>query len=136
MKKLYALRGASQCENTVKDITDQIAAMYDELLTVNKLDETEIVSVIFSVTSELTAANPCTALRKSGRAGELSLFSVQEPECDGSVERIVRVIVHCYLDENRMPRHVYRNGAEVLRPDRAGAKGLYQRMAQLKNNSL
>ena len=136
MKKLYALRGASQCLNTVKDISSQIAVMYDELLNFNKLEEKEIVSVIFSVTGDLTAANPCTALRKSGRAGELSLFSVLEPECAGSVERIVRVIIHCYLDEGQKPRHVYRNGAEVLRPDRAVIKGLYQRMMDLKNNSL
>jgi len=120
MKRLYALRGAVQCENTEKDICGQIALMYDELLGANKLDEKDIVSVIFSVTSDITAANPCSALRKTGRAvGDTALFSVQEPECRGSVERIVRVIIHCYLNEDASIRHVYRNGAEVLRPDRS-----------------
>jgi len=119
MKKLYALRGAVQCENTEKDICEQIALMYDELLSANRLDEKDIVSVIFSVTKDLDAANPCSALRKSGRAvGDTALFSVQEPDSRGSVERIVRVIIHCYLDEGAAVRHVYRNGAEVLRPDR------------------
>ena len=118
MKKLYALRGASQCKNNEEDISRQTAIMYDELLNANKLDEIQIVSVIFSVTSDLDAVNPCTALRKSGRAGELSLFSVQEPQSKNSLERTVRVIVHCYLDEGSEAQHVYRNGAEVLRPDR------------------
>jgi len=123
MKRLYALRGASQCENTEKDICEQIALMYDELLSANKLDEKDIVSVIFSVTNDLDAANPCSALRKSGRAtGDTALFSVQEPDSRGSLERIVRVIIHCYLDEGVKVRHVYRNGAEVLRPDRATAQ--------------
>jgi chorismate mutase len=49
----------------------------------------------------------------------MALFSVQEPYCKNSVERIIRVIIHCYLDEGSKVRHVYRNGAEVLRPDRA-----------------
>jgi len=123
MKKLYALRGAVQCENTEKDICEQIALMYDELLCANKLDEENIVSVIFSVTADLNAANPCSALRKGGRAtGDTALFSVQEPESRGSVERIIRVIIHCYLDEGAAVRHVYRNGAEVLRPDRSRKK--------------
>jgi len=120
VKKLYALRGAVQCENTEKDICEQIALMYDELLGANKLDEEDIVSVIFSVTDDLDAANPCSALRKGGRAaGDTALFSVREPDCRGSIERVVRVIIHCYLDEGIKVRHVYLGGAEVLRPDRA-----------------
>ena len=118
MKKLFALRGAAQCENTQDDIINQISLMYDELLRANNLEEIDIVSVIFSVTPDLDALNPSTALRKNGRAGELALFSVQEPLCNNSVERIVRVIIHCYLEEDAKPHHVYRNGAEVLRPDR------------------
>jgi chorismate mutase len=118
MKKLYALRGAVQCENTEDDMSLQITIMYDELLKLNKLEEADIVSIIFSVTDDLYAVNPCTALRKSGRAGELPLFSTQEPNCKNSVERIVRVLIHCYLDEESIAEHVYRNGAQVLRPDR------------------
>jgi len=119
MKRLFALRGATQCENTEEDICRQIGLMYDELLLLNKLEEGEIVSVIFSVTGGLDAVNPCSALRKDGRAtGDTALFSVQEPDCKNSVERIIRIIIHCYLDEGSKVRHVYRNGAEVLRPDR------------------
>jgi len=120
MKRLYALRGATQCENKENDICSQIAIMYDELLKINKLNECEIVSVIFSVTGDLDAVNPSSALRKNGRAKDLSLFSVLEPESKNSLERTVRVIIHCYLDEGAKVCHVYRNGAEVLRPDRAG----------------
>ena len=118
MKKLFALRGAVQCENNHDDIVNQISLMYDDLLCANNLREDDIVSVIFSVTSDLDALNPSTALRKSGRAGELALFSVQEPQCVNSAERIVRVIIHCCLEEGSKPCHVYRNGAQVLRPDR------------------
>ena len=119
MKKLYALRGATQCLNEADDIKGQIAVMYDELLSSNRLGEEDIVSIIFSVTGDLDAINPCTALRKTGRAGEAALFSAAEPVYQGSFERTVRVLIHCYLDEGIKVNHVYRNGAEVLRPDRA-----------------
>lgn len=122
MKRLFALRGATQCENTTEDICGQVKLMYDELLSENKLSEDEIVSVIFSITSDLTAANPSAALRKTGRGKDLSLFSAVEPEHKGSLERTVRVLIHCYLDEGSTVRHVYRNGAEVLRPDRVYAE--------------
>ncbi|MCL2764914.1 MAG: chorismate mutase [Treponema sp.] len=120
MKRLYALRGAVQCENTQDDICNQVALMYEELLHLNGLDEEGIVSVIFSVTCDIDAVNPCTVLRKRcGAANSLALFSVQEPQCKNSLERTIRIIIHCYLEEGANVKHVYRNGAEVLRPDRS-----------------
>ena len=119
MKKLYALRGAVRCENNEDDICRQIGQMYDEILSKNSLKEDDIVSIIFSVTRDLDAINPSAALRKYGRAcGDEALFSVQEPDCKNSLERTARVIIHCYLEEGVKIKHVYRNGAEVLRPDR------------------
>ncbi|GHV96558.1 chorismate mutase [Spirochaetia bacterium] len=125
MKKLYALRGATQCLNTIEDIGEQTARLYDELLTQNKLvddgkfADDDIVSLIFSVTRDLDAANPAAALRRSGRGQNLALFVVQEAETAGALERTIRILIHCYLEEGSIPRHVYRNGAEILRPDRS-----------------
>ena len=118
MKKMYALRGAVRCDNTKEDICKQVNCMYDELLLSNMLDEKDIVSVMFTVTEDVNVLNPCTALRQGGRAGESALFCSQEPKIIGSLERVIRVIVHCYLKDESVPVHVYRNGAEVLRPDR------------------
>jgi chorismate mutase len=121
MKKLYALRGATRCENTQENICAQVADMYDEMLALNKLKEEDIVSIIFTVTPDLNVINPCTALRKTGRAGtDTALFSAQEPQYANSLERTIRVLIHCYLEDDSKVKHVYRNGAEVLRPDRIG----------------
>jgi chorismate mutase len=43
---------------------------------------------------------------------------VREAETADAFPRVIRALVHCYLPEGSEPRHVYRNGAEVLRPDR------------------
>jgi chorismate mutase len=119
-KRLFALRGATQCKNEAEDITEQAGRLYDELLAQNKVAEPDIVSILFSVTADLDALNPATALRRYGRAGEASLMVLQEAAAQGGLERTLRLMIHCYLDEAARVRHVYRNGAEVLRPDRAG----------------
>ena len=114
-KRLFALRGAVQCENTPLDIQKQIIETYDTLLARNNLSEDDIVSVVFSVTSDLDAKNPATALRQEGRAVNAPLFVTQEAYFSGSLERVIRLLIHCYLDAE--PVHIYRNGAELLRPD-------------------
>jgi len=117
-KRLFALRGATQCVNNPEDIQKQVLKMYDELLLNNNLTEKDLVSVIFSVTADLDAKNPASALRQGGRALSTALFVTQEAHFTGSLERVIRLLIHCYLDVSAIPVHVYRNGAEVLRPDR------------------
>jgi chorismate mutase len=124
-KKLFALRGAAQCFNTREDIEMQTITLYDGLLQKNGLEEKDIVSVVFSVTKDLDAENPAAALRRSGRAADLSLFAVQEAFTRGGLERTIRALIHCYLNEKATARHIYRNGAEILRPDRAEKKETY-----------
>lgn len=119
MKKLFALRGAVQCANNEEDITTQVSRMYDIILSSNSITEEDIVSLQFSVTDDIDAANPAAALRKSGRAENLSLFTLQEARSQNSLPRVIRCMIHCYMGENAEPRHVYINGAEVLRPDRS-----------------
>ena len=119
-KRLYGLRGAAQCMNSAEDIRRQVSLLYDSLLEKNRLAPDDIVSVIFSQTADLDALNPAAALRQSGRAGELALFALREAEtADDPLARVVRVLIHCYLPQGAQPCHVYRNGAEILRPDRA-----------------
>lgn len=119
MKRLIALRGATCCRNDTDDITAQVVALYDELLARNQLREPDIVSLIFSVTRDLDAMNPAAALRHSGRAANLALFAVQEAETRDSLAQTMRVLIHCYMDDDLTPCHVYQNGAEILRPDRS-----------------
>ncbi|MDR1618195.1 MAG: chorismate mutase [Treponema sp.] len=120
-KKVTALRGAARCLNSREDIAGQVSALYDELLRANGLAEGDIVSLIFSMTPDLDALNPASALRQSGRAPDLALFALQEAAVQGGLDGVIRVLIHCYLDEKARPVHVYRNGAEILRPDRGNA---------------
>jgi chorismate mutase len=126
MKRVFGIRGAAKVLNEEADIVKQLAALYDKMLQLNKLNEEDIISIIFSVTDDITAKNPAAALRQSGRAGEAALFSTQEPRTDGAPQGFIRVLTHCYLDEGAKPHHVYTNGAEILRPDWGGTAAVKQ----------
>ncbi|MDR3162220.1 MAG: chorismate mutase, partial [Spirochaetaceae bacterium] len=117
-KRLFALRGATRSLNDEEDIIRQVSALYDELLARNRLEEGDIVSVIFSVTADIDVLNPAAALRRSGRAADIALFVVQEAHFPDALDRTIRVLIHCYMSSAAVPRHSYLNGAEVLRPDR------------------
>jgi chorismate mutase len=117
-KKLRAIRGAFQCRNEAEDLEAQLIRVYDEILTKNTLEEADIVSLVFSVTGDLDALNPAAALRRSGRGRELALFCVPEASFREGLDHAIRLLLHVYMEEESPVQHVYRNGAEVLRPDR------------------
>lgn len=122
-KKLFALRGAVFCTNDPGDMERRTGELYDALLERNNLDEGDIVSLVFSLTADLDAANPAAVLRRSGRAADLALFCVQEAAVQGSPAGVIRSLLHCYLPAAATPRHAYLNGAESLRPDRGSMAG-------------
>ena len=117
-KRLYGLRGAVCCINDPDDIGLRVAQLFDALVADNGIAEEDIVSLVFSVTPDLTSRNPAAALRKSGRGGDLALFSVQESAADGGLPGVIRVLLHCYVPSGATLKHAYLNGAEILRPDR------------------
>lgn len=81
-----------------------------------------IVSIIFSLTADLTAANPATALRRHGYV-ETPLFCTQEAQVDGGMPRMLRVLLTFESLEHRRLVPIYLDGAESLRPDLQGESG-------------
>ena len=86
----------------------------------NNLQAQDIVNIQYTVTSDLTALNPATALRKSDIGIDVShvpLFCSQEPEIEGMLKKVIRVMITVYMKEGSSPVNIYTGGAEVLRPD-------------------
>lgn len=117
--RLFGLRGAVRCSNDPDDIERWVCVLYDAILERNGLEEGDLVSVIFTVTSDLDAVNPAAALRRSGRAADVSLFCAAEAQVRGGLPGLIRVLAHAYAREDLAPQHPYLNGAEMLRPDRS-----------------
>ena len=121
MKRLFALRAATCAKNSAESIAESVVAMCSELFTRNNLSGDDIVSLQFSLTSDLDEINPCAALRKnysgSVDVSRIPLFCTQEAVVKNALPRVIRLIAHVYMEESAAPVHVYTRGAEALRPE-------------------
>jgi chorismate mutase len=114
-----AVRGAIQVQaNTRTAIEEATVRLVGEVLRVNAIAENQLVSILFSLTDDLSAANPATALRRIGFVAT-PLFCVQEAKIDGAMSKVVRVMVTWDSPERRTAVPVYLDGAETLRRDLA-----------------
>jgi len=114
---VMAVRGAIKvAENSRDSIRESVKKLIENLASENRFIEDDVVSLVFSLTKDITALNPATALRETGFSG-VPLFCAQEPEYEGSVPGIIRVLVTLNIEERREAVPVYLDGAEMLRTD-------------------
>jgi chorismate mutase len=115
-----AVRGAIQvAENSAAAIRAASLRLTSELLSRNALAPQRIVSLVFSLTRDLTRASPAEAARSLGLP-EVPLFCVQEAEVEGSMPRVIRALLTYAGEGGGQPVPVYLDGAESLRPDLSG----------------
>jgi chorismate mutase len=120
--RLYALRGASTVEADDRDaILTATESLMRELLERNGLRAEDLVSCLFTLTPDLHAEFPAVAAREMGLS-QVPLICAREIDVPGAMPRVVRVMVHCYLDSGRTPQHVYLGEARRLRLDLEGAQ--------------
>jgi chorismate mutase len=118
---LRALRGATTCD---ADSVDEVTAATQELLVAlmdrNDLDHDDVVSVIFTTTSDLVSTFPATAARGVG-FGDVPLLCATEIDVPGAKPRCIRVLMHVYSTRERTALvHVYLRDAQSLRDDLPG----------------
>ncbi|HXF24706.1 MAG TPA: chorismate mutase [Gemmatimonadaceae bacterium] len=115
--RIRGLRGATRVarddSECIRTATRQLLA---EMLLRNSLRQDAIVSAFFTVTPDLVSEFPARAAREMGWDDVAMLCSTEIP-VPGSMDRVVRVLLHAELPANSSLRHVYLNGAEELRPD-------------------
>ena len=119
-ERLFAIRGATGADNTAESIKENVCEMCLRLFSENGLSQKDFVSIQFTVTEDLDALNPAAALRKGQDAFDVSsipLFCSQEPEIEGMLKKVIRVMITVYMKEGSSPVNIYTGGAEVLRPD-------------------
>ena len=120
--RLIALRGATTVEqNESEPILAATEELMHELLARNELGADDLVSCIFTLTADLDAEFPAVAARRIG-LNAVPLLCAREIPVPGSLPRVIRVLIHCYLREGREPQHVYLNEAARLRLDLGGAQ--------------
>ena len=115
---VVAVRGAIRVGANDKEAIHSAAVRLGaEVVARNQIEIERIVSIICSLTPDLTAANPATGLRLD-RFGEVPLFCVQEAAVEGLMTRVLRLLVTYETQQpGGRPQPVYLDGAQRLRPD-------------------
>lgn len=83
---------------------------------VNGLVPEEIISALFTATSDLKSAYPAQAARSMGWT-MVPMMCVQEMNVVGSLPRCIRVLLQVELEKEKEVKHVYLGAAKKLRPD-------------------
>ena len=120
--KLKALRGAITVDDNDADaILDATEELVRAVMEQNSLAAEDLVSCIFTCTSDLDAEFPAVAARRIGLSA-VPLLCAREIDVAGSLPRVIRILVHCYADDSAPARHVYLRDAVGLRKDLQGAQ--------------
>ena len=115
---MRAIRGAiTVSKNTENEILDATQLLFREIVEKNHILEEELVSIIFSVTSDLDASYPARAIREMGYK-YVPLFDVQEMNVRGALPKTIRVLVFINRETALKDiNHIYLRDAAKLRPD-------------------
>ena len=113
-----AIRGAVQVDADERAaILEGTTELVSEVMSRNGLTPDDVISVLFTMTPDLTAECPALAARKIG-FGEVPLMCATEIPVPEALPRVVRLMMHV---ETGRPRreimHVYLRGAAALRLD-------------------
>ncbi|MDX1663752.1 MAG: chorismate mutase [Candidatus Promineifilaceae bacterium] len=114
------IRGATQAAGNEREaILSATRTLLREIVAANVIEPEDIASIFFTATPDLDAACPPLAARQLGWT-LVPLLGAQEIDFAGSLPRTIRVLLHCNTTRSQAEmRHIYINGAEVLRPDLA-----------------
>ena len=119
-----AFRGIRGAITVSRDGREEILAETRHLLMAIQeanpgLRSTDIGSVFFSVTADITSAFPAEAARNFGW-DQVPLMCFQEIPVSGSLPLCIRVLIHWNTDLGQADiHHVYLGMAKTLRPDLA-----------------
>lgn len=113
-----ALRGATTVDADVPEqISSRIIELLQQMLDQNGLTSDDLISVLFTATSDLVSMFPATAARAMG-LGDVPLICARELDVVGATPRCMRVLAHVCTDKARNElHHVYLEGARGLRDD-------------------
>ena len=120
VRAVRAVRGAIQLD---VDEREHVLASTRELVSAvmeaNELSTDDVISIVFTSTSDLRSEFPAVAARELGM-GDVPLMCAQELEIEGSMPRVIRLMAHVTTPLTRSEiTHVYLRGAAALRRDLA-----------------
>jgi chorismate mutase len=108
---MIGIRGAiAEVQNTSENIIQSSKDLFTEILKVNNLEIDKIISVLFTLTHDLTKA-----LRELGHTS-IPAIDTLAPNIEYDLKGCIRILIH--YEDNVNIKHVYLGEAKKLRPDR------------------
>jgi chorismate mutase len=113
-----AIRGAIQVDANDRDeILAGTSELVQAVLERNSVDPADLISIVFTATTDLNAEFPAYAARMLGLT-DVPLLCTTEIAVPGSLPRVLRLLAHVESPLARSEiRHVYLRGAAALRTD-------------------
>jgi len=120
MSAVRAIRGAIQLEVDEREhVLSSTRELVSAVLATNSLTKDDVISIMFTATSDVHSEFPAVAARQLG-LGDVPLMCTQELDIVGAMPRVIRLMAHV---NTTLPRdqitHVYLRGATALRRDLA-----------------
>jgi len=112
------IRGATTVDsNSKEEIIEKTKELLITLKKENDFKIEDIVSIFFSITSDLNVAFPAQSARELGW-DRVPLFDMQEIDIPGSLPGCIRVLIqiNCQKSQTEI-KHCYLRRAEILRKD-------------------
>jgi len=115
---IRGIRGAVNADNNTKDsIIESTKKLLQEIVKKNNITTDMIASVIFTATADLNATFPAEAARQIGWL-EVPLLCAKEIEVPGSLEKVIRVLIHLNTEKKQNQiEHIYLGETKKLRTD-------------------
>ena len=116
---MRGIRGAITVEEDKKELIWLAARnLVTEILSQNELRAENIGAIIFSMTGDLKAGFPSSAVRKLPKLRLVPVFDTLEPDIEDSLPKCIRVLILAEINrEQSKIHHIYLGGAKNLRPD-------------------
>lgn len=112
---MRAIRGATTVScDTPEEVKSAVKELLNKIALLNRLKEEDIICIMFSSTEDIKSFYPAKAAREAGFSS-CPLYSSLEPDIDGSLKLCIRVMI--LAETEGSARHVYLNGAKLLRKD-------------------
>ncbi|MED5399643.1 MAG: chorismate mutase [Planctomycetota bacterium] len=119
MTAVRGIRGATTVDaDEAGQVLSATGELLEAILSVNQLEDfDEVVSAIFTTTSDLSSTFPAEAARELGMH-QVPLLCASEIPVPGSMPRCIRVLLHVNTTKLQSEIvHVYLRDAQRLRPD-------------------
>jgi chorismate mutase len=117
-ERIWALRGAITIpQDTREDVLQATRELLEMLFKRNDITADNIVSIIFTVTPDISSEFPAVAARQLGLT-DTPLMCTQEIPKAGALPLCIRILIHFYTRLSKSELEpVYLREAVALRPD-------------------